>query len=343
MDQSNESKFVNLYTGAKTRFTSWLGVIFTFVGILVIFFISSLEGTKEVKANGGDNARIITIWREDNPDALFPEERGEIIEYKGREYFFIIDERDTDGEILRWHFAYDGGLGYVFSDYKFYVLTTLTIVIAVYVSDINYMSTVRQVTGTNQFLLTLHHYQEKKKAINPYSQYLPLFCNFKNKQLYDDRVRDIVEDAGITYENFTDENFDIRKLEEWQQKKLKRIRKIKVKKIRASDLMQEHGGVNLNKESLLPIGQSEHRRNFLMRGGVQKIVSSALSGVTVGFGVILGNWVLGVTYGLVVFTSFISSILIATDFSTTTLRQRFIAKADLLVEFDNTKDRYITK
>jgi hypothetical protein len=51
--------------------------------------------------------------------------------------------------------------------------------------------------------------------------------------------------------------------------------------------------------------------------------------------------VLGITYGISVFMSFVSAIVIATDFVTTTLRNRFLAKADLLNEFDNIKDLFI--
>lgn len=347
MDQSKEivkeSNFVGLYTGIKSRLTSILGVLFTVVGIAVIFIISSIEGTKEIKASSGDNTKIISSWRETNEGLLFPEERGELIEYKDKEYYFIIDEINEAGEIIKWHFAYDGGIDYVFKDYKFYVLTSLTIVIAIYVSDINYMSTVRQITGSDMFLVTLKHYQDKKQRINEYSQYIPDFCNYKNKQMYNDKVREIVEDAGISYSKYISGDFDKNTLEEWQKKKLLKIRKIKIKKIRTSDLMQEHGTLDFNRIALLPTGQSEHRRNFLIRGGVQKVISSALSGITMAFGVVFGNWVLGITYGMVVFTSFISSILIATDFATSTLRQRFVAKADLLVEFNNIKDKFIEK
>lgn len=346
MDQykeGKESKYVNLYTGIKARLTSILGVLFTLVGIAVIFIISSLEGTKEIKASSGDNTKIISLWREENADLLFPEERGELIEYKDKEYYFIIDEKNEEGVITKWHFAYDGGIDYIFKDYKFYVLTSLTIIIAIYVSDINYMSTVRQITGSEQFILTLQHYQEKKQKVSNFSQYIPLYCNYKNKQMYDDKVRDIVEDAGLSYKDYISEEFDVKKLEKWQVKKLKKIRRVSVKKLRTSDLMQEHGNLNFNKIALLPVGQSEHRRDFLVRGGVQKVISSALSGVTMAFGIVFGNWVLGITYGMIVLTSFISSILIATDFATSTLRQRFIAKADLLVEFDNIKDNFIEK
>ena len=53
--------------------------------------------------------------------------------------------------IDKWYFAYDGGMDYVFRDKKFYVLTALTIVISLYVSNINYVSTRRTVMGSGDF------------------------------------------------------------------------------------------------------------------------------------------------------------------------------------------------
>ena len=91
------------------------------------------------------------------------------------------------------------------------------------------------------------------------------------------------------------------------------------------------------------MSQQEHRRLFFITGGVQKIISSALSGLVVAFGVVLGNWILGITYGLTVIMSFVSAIIIATDFVSTTLRNRYLAKADLLREFDNIKKMFEKK
>lgn len=126
------------------------------------------------------------------------------------------------------------------------------------------------------------------------------------------------------------------------EKVLGKIKKIKVKKIHSSDLLQEHTHVGV-KVTLLPMSQKEHQRMFTISGFIQKLISSALSGMVVAFGIVLGNWVLGITYGMVVVSSFISSIIVAGDFVSNTLRNRYIAKADYLNEFDNIKERFIEK
>lgn len=331
-----DKKAYVLYDKVRSWASTFLGVIITVIGVGVIFVISSLEGTKEIKASNSVSAEIISVWREENVGMTFPEPRVEIILFDEKEYYFIMPE---DGE---WYFAYEGGLGYVFSDYKFYVLTALTIVVAMYVANINYVSTVKSIRNTDMFSRTLAHYQKTKERVEKHTQYIPDFCIYKNKQAYDMAKRDIVEQADIPYEYYMSKDFDASKLSKWQIKVLKKIKKIKVKKIHSSDLLQEHTHVGV-KVTLLPMSQKEHQRMFTISGFFQKVVSSALSGMVVAFGIVLGNWVLGITYGMVIVSSFISSIIVAGDFVSNTLRNRYIAKADYLNEFDNIKDRFIVK
>jgi hypothetical protein len=343
-----ESNFYNVYSKARSWISTFLGVILTIVGIAVVFVVSSLEGTKEIKASSAASASIMNAFRLENPEELYPEQRVDIVQYEGRDYYFIVvfDDPLTD-EIDEWYFAYDGGLDYVFSDYKFYVLTSITTFVSVYVAYVNYITTTKSVMGTEAFVKTLKHYQEKKQKIEKYTQYIPDFCMYKNKQAFENAKKDIVEEASIVFElykeNETNRAF-LDKLEPWQKKILKKIKKLKVMKMYSSDLLQEHGGMgNDLKIIMLPQGQKEHQRSFMFAGLVQRILTSALGGLTVAFGVVLGNWVLGITYGVTVFISFISAVVVATDYVSTTLRNRFLAKADLLNEFDNIKEKFISE
>ncbi len=338
----NESKMVETYTIIKSKLTTYLGVIITIIGVFVIFFVAALEGSKEVKASKSDNAKIITIWREANEtEDGFPREQAELVNYKDKEYYFIVDEYiEGTNEVLKWHFSYDGGIDYIFKDYKFYVLTGLTFAISLYVSYINYVSTIKKVMNTEGFISTQRYYKRKKDKINPYTQYLPSFCIFKNQESYESEKRDIIEDAGINYKDFIDGKLT-KPLEKWQVKKLKQIRRIKIDKIHSKDLLQEHNKKG-KRVRMLPIGQDEHLKRFMVFGGFQKFISIALSGLVVAFGVVLGNWYLGLVYSTFILISAFSSIVIALDYGTTTYKNRFISKSDYLIEFFNTKDRYIT-
>lgn len=346
MEVYNESdtKIHQIYQKSKSWLSTSLGILITVLGVAVIFVVSSLEGTKEIKASNADSATIIEQWREANPNEMFPEEKAELIEFKDKMYYFVVSKRNIlDGEILEWYFAYDGGIGYVFSDYKFYVLTLLTVVVSMYVSTVNYASAVRSTMESESFARTLKHYQENKSKIVKYTQYIPDFCIYKNQQTYEMAKRDIIERAGISYDFYTSKELDYKKLDKWQRKILKEIRKIRVKKIKSSDLLQEHGVTSSRIIAILPMSQNEHQRNYFISNLLQKVLSSALGGLTIAFGVVLGNWVLGLTYGFTVLLSYVSSNIVGIDFVLTTLRNRFLAKADLLNEFDNIKTIFIEK
>jgi multidrug efflux pump subunit AcrB len=188
----------------------------------------------------------------------------------------------------------------------------------------------------------LIRYKEKEEKVDKFTQYIPDFCSYKNQQVREIAKRDIVESAQINYDYYISDKFNYDKLEKWQKKILKKIKKIKVKRIHSSDLLQESGTIS-TKIVLLPDGQQEHLVKFMISNGVQKIVVNGLSGFVVSFGIILGNWQLGLVYCFAVFVSSISAIIAGADYANYTLRNRYIAKGDLLVEFDNIKDMFINK
>lgn len=339
---TQESKIYTIYAKTRSWIATSLGIILTLVGVALMFFISSIEGTKEVKASRSDNIKILNIWREENDSVGFPEQKSSFIKYKNRDYYFVIEKKDeTTGEIVDWNFYYDGGFEYVLEDYKFYVLTLIAVVVSTYISYVNYVSTVRSVTNTESFAKTLKHYQDQKNkpSVQQNTQYIPDFCEFKNKQVYEEKKREIIEDAGLNYKLYINGEISKKDMERWQKKKLRKIRKIKVKRIKSSDLLQEQG-FSSRKVRILPMSQTEHQRSFLIKGGIQKLFSSVLGGFTIGFGVKLGNWQVGLVYGFTILAGYVTSVVIATDFTNSVLRNRFIAKADLLNEFDNIKERF---
>ena len=341
-ENEKQEKRINLYEGIdtfKSFISTFLGLFVAIIGIILVFIISTLEGTKEIKASNKENAIIMTMFREQS-DKDYPENKVDIVEYNEKSYYFVIEKANDDGTIIDWYFAYDGGIDYVFSDYKFYVLTGITIMISVFVAQINYTTSINSAKNTTKFLKTQKVFQDVKSKISKHTQYIPMFCAYKNKQLYDDEKRRIIESADITYEFFKSDKFDINKLEKWQLDILKGIKKIKVKRISSSDLLQEKNSRSKT-ISLLPISPEDHKKNYTMTSIVQKIISSALSGMTVAFGVVLGNWVLGLTYGATVLLSFIMANITGADYANNGLRQRYIAKADLLNEFDNMIDFFI--
>ena len=330
---SNKRTAYELYDGFKSFISTFLGVIVAIIGIGVVFIVSSLEGTKEIKASNKENAYLIGAWRENNVGD-FPENRVDVIRYNDKDYYFVVEEFGDNNEVIEWYFAYEGGLGYVFSDYKFYILTGITIMVSVFVSQINYTTSKNSAMGTTKFLRTLKVYQDSKNRVAEKTQYIPAFCSYKNKQLYENTKRDIVEGANISYDYYVSEKFDPLKLENWQQEALLEVEKIKIGRITPSDLLQEKTSKS-KIQSHLPISPEKHKTNYLITSFIQKIITSALSGMVVALGVVLGNWVLGLTYGFTVLLSFITANITGADYANSGLRQRYIAKADLLNEFHN--------
>lgn len=333
MGQSNGRNIYEVFDGFKNFASTFLGVFVAIIGIAVVFVISSLEGTKEIQASNRVNATLISIWREDN-DKNFPESKVDTIIYEDIEYYFIIDKTDDLGNILEWHFAYDGGFGYIFNDYKFYILTLITMMVSIFVAQVNYTTSINSAMNGDRFIATLLNYQESKDKIKDKTQYIPMFCSYKNKQLYDNTKRELIESANINYDFYNSNEFDKKILESWQLEILDEIKKIRVDNITPSDLLQEKTKTS-KKVSLLPISPENHKKNYLYKSIIQKTISSILSGFVMALGVVLGNWFLGITYGFTVLLSFIMANITGGDYANNGLRQRYIAKSDLLNEFYN--------
>lgn len=341
----NESRFYKTYQNGRSWIIASLGIIITIVAIILIFFISSLEGTSEIKAGNYKSGKILNVWRESEgitDENVFPAVKSTIVEYDGREYYYIEEHDPETGEVTDWYFAFEGGLQYVFNDYKYYVLTAIVAVIAIFVSYINYSSAVNSSKNTDKFTKSLIYYRDAKAKVRGFFHLIPLFCIDKNKERTNIAVRDIVEEAGLIYEDYIDNKIDKTQLEEWQIKILKKIKKIKIKRLHSTDLLQEKtkGGKTIR---MLPVSESENQRNFLITSSFQKVITVALSGVVVAFGVVLGNWTLGVTYGFTVAMGAVTATIAGSDYVFNVLRNRFITKADYLIEFNDVKEKYIEK
>lgn len=328
----------------RPLFLTWLGTAVMLVGVILIFFIAALEGTKTIKATNRDSVKILQQWRNVSPEREFayPKEMEELFSYQDKEYYFVIDKvNEETNEIMKWHFAYDGGIGYIFKGYKFYVLTILTIIISVNVGYVNFITTINRTKEQTKFVKSLQYYQKEKERISEYTPHLQDFCIYKKTQGFEEKKREIVESADIKYNYFLSEHFNEESLKKWQKKRLKKIKKIKIQKFTATELLQEGGTSSSTKVEFLPQDQETIQRNYLIRSIIEKTFSSFLGGFVVGFGFILGEWFLGLTYGFTVFMSFIGSIILATNIANTTIRGRIIAKADYLNEFYNMKETFI--
>ena len=338
MEASNENKIYETYERTQSFINTWIGVFVTVIAIIVIFIVASLEGTREIRASNSLSGRLMNEWRDVTGES-FPENRVGFIEFEGREYYFVVEEFGEENEILSWYWAYDGGLGYIFQDFKYYVLAGITFIFSIFVALINYNSTMEKAVETTSFKKTLSFYKKNKDVVAKDTHLLPYFCAYKNEQKYTEAKRNIVESANITWEKYNRRDFGNCFLLRWQKRRLNKIKKIKIKQISPNDLLYENR-FSGNTIRILPESQEEHRKKFLMRGSVTKFFTSFLSGLVAGFGIIIGNWALGLLFATTILLSGVSAIISAADYVSNKLKNRFIGKGELLNEFNNIKQRF---
>lgn len=337
-ERGSENSAYNAVVKTKNWISNSLGIIILVVGLVAMFVVASLEGSREIRVSNQESGALMNIWKEENPDRYTPRAKVDMVVHDGETYYYMVDE---DGE---WYWAHEGGFGYVFQSYRWYFLTFVATIITIFVAQTNYKLAVSNGKKTPHFSSSMKYYGDSKTRCAPYVQYIPEFCTFKNEQSYINAKRDIIEEAGVNYETYikNEKDLSVLYLDDWQKKILKNIEKIKINRLKPQDLLQEagSGGVRI---SLLPMGEQEHQDKFLKSSIIQKSITTAFSGTAISFGIVLGNWTLGLIYGAMIFISYISAIVIGTDYASTTLRNRYIAKADLLNEFYNTKDNFIKK
>jgi hypothetical protein len=211
-----------------------------------------------------------------------------------------------------------------------------------FVASVNFTSTIRSLTKTNEFAKTLIYYQQQKDKAKPYTQYLSFFCIEKNKEAYEIAKRDIIEDAGLKYEDYINNNFSYKSLMHWQKRKLRKIRKIKIEKLHSNDLLQERSAT-ATRIQMLAISQNKFQTKFLTSKFFKSVLNTAVGGLSFAFGLVIENWTVGLVYSLMIFMSWVSAVMTATDYVETKLKARYIGKADYLIEFNNVKEKYLNK
>lgn len=338
---NNDSITARVYENVNSFWSKFMGVIITLGVAVAIFFIASLTIKSEIIASNLTGAKVLAQWREEQQVETFPVEYVDIVIYEEREYYFVVDTRnELTNEIEKWHFAFEGGFGYTFMQEKFMILTGITIMFSLFVAQINYSSASRKAMETLKFSQTMTHLQEQKKKVENITQYIPEFCSYKYKQRYEEMKQQIVRGANINYEYFISPKFDESKLAKWQRKRLKKIMKIKIIPLNPSDLLQEQGKVG-KKYRFLPMDIEQHRRHFFWSGGIQRILTSILSGFVMAFSIVIKEWQIGIAYSLTILSSAFSARYVATDFVLSTLRNRYLAKASYLSELFNLREMFI--
>lgn len=248
--------------------------------------------------------------------------------------FFVSLLSSPEGTISVKDKLYDGW---------FWLIWGVIFVIAITVWFTNYRVSKAEAKKDEEFLGTLDYYKEKKDQAMPYMDVVNGFCVHKNKEIFDTIEREIVESADLNYVRYKNGEYKLDELEKYQKKRLKRIRKIKIKKLRGRDLTQEIHTRKNNTFSFLPKSEEQIERQQLLSTMVSRAISTFSFMIIAGLSFSMLGWVSAIVNAFGIFSTWIGSIVTAYDVVLGTLRVRYIARADLLDEFYNTRENYMEK
>lgn len=366
MEQSNQEQYEEekIYDYTKSFINRFGAMFFIVLAVILIILVGSLTGFKEVKAKKSDSSRMLKDWREQN-ETLFPEEYIDIIKYDGKDYYFVIDKMDDSGKIVSWHFAYDSDLTYVFKDSKYWILTVLTIGLSLSVYRMNAQSTLRKVQDSDGSQKTRMVYAKQKSEIMDDVEYLDYFLEDEFDEIYNRELRSITNVVNFEYDLYIKTPLKDRvpkwyNFKTWRSmsdeekiifKKLKIInkkrKKISIQKLRSQDVIQDNPNSKNKKIILLSDGADAYLSKKMRNKLFSQILMTLVSGLTVTFGIALGDWTVGIAYGFTIVSSGITAIIMTTDYARTTLRQRDVSRTNILKKYQNKipyyKDKYETK
>ena len=182
------------------------------------------------------------------------------------------------------------------------------------------------------FLKTLDYYGEAKKAAEPARQYLGLFCRMKTKEEHEIMQQQILDEENLELSKLYE--YDLKKMTKHQRKLIKKAKKIKTIRLQERDLISERGW---SKESQWGTYLGKSERQFVFRNETTNGIAKFLLPVVITIigieSIVLTSVLGGLIKVAVVLFSGLLNYLVNEDFALNELRNRFINKADFLIEF----------
>lgn len=232
-------------------------------------------------------------------------------------------------------FVFQDAIIWGFNSVNFFVLIGSMVVTYVFNIIINFIcAKIGRKKGKENELYkaTMEYYANAKKEIENKRNYLSIYCDYKT----------LKEKKRIQKEILDDENLQLNKLDyyvqdrltEEQWKTVQEARKVKVDRLQEKDLMSERGKSKKNKDSNY-LGKSEfefEKENQIVNGLSKLIVPIVLTYLSME-AFVLTNILSGAVKVTIILIGGIYTMLTNEDFVVNELRNRFINKADNLVEF----------
>lgn len=185
---------------------------------------------------------------------------------------------------------------------------------------------------SEEFKATLEYYGKAKEEAEPYRRYLQAFCDYKNDE----------EKKRIQTEILAEENLFLDKLFEYEQDKctkeqwkaIKRAKKVNPVKLVDKDLISERGrSKKIIYSTYLGKKQSDFEKmNTISNALTKSIIPLALALVSVE-SILWQNLLVGTFKAILVLFMSLVNYFTNYEYTTNELRNRFINKADMLIEF----------
>lgn len=226
-------------------------------------------------------------------------------------------------------------------DLWFWVIWAVVFSIAIAVSIVTYRVAKRDAKNDSSFIATMKHYKVQKDLAMINIDLLPYFTSDKTKELYVTAEQDIVQDANIDYVRYKNGEYNIKDLEDWQKKKLREISKIKVAKLKPRDLTHESSESKGNAYSLLPKDEKTAEMSYISNTMISRSVNTFAMLLVGSLAFSYSGWLSACINAIGILFAWGGSDLAGETFILNDLRSRYIAKADLLQEFNQTIDKYI--
>lgn len=217
---------------------------------------------------------------------------------------------------------------------SFWMVWAVVFFIVLSVWTTNYRATKKEAKEDDNFKSSLKHYSEKKNAVIEHADLLPQFAQYKNKEMRHFLERIVVESADLVYTKYKNGEYDLKSLSDWQRRRLKNLRKIKIRNLSGYDLLQEHQFSKKLTYSFLPQDEKTAERVGIAKTGITRAINTFAFMFVGGFVFAMSGWVAGLINAFGVLSAWIGAMVSANQYVESVLRQRIIGKADLLTEFD---------
>ena len=187
---------------------------------------------------------------------------------------------------------------------------------------------------SEEFKATLEYYGKAKEEAEPYRRHLQAFCDYKNEE----------EKKRIQTEILSEENLFLDKLFEYEQDKctkeqwkaIKRAKKVNPVKLIDKDLISERGK---SKKVIYSTYLGQKQSDFEKTNTITNIFSKAIIPLALALvsveSLLWQNLLVGIFKAILVLFMSLVNYFTNYEYTTNDLRNRFINKADMLIEFKN--------